>query len=137
MRCQVISVAENFVAKVTRVDSVFTNPLRVNEVAHRGHGGHLGHCVNVMMVWRWTLNNNSTLRSGDDARGWARHGVTRGGRVEYRTRGKGQRSGLGRRSQGGQQGVLAVLGDLVAGVLAEALGKVLDFETIFVIFGFR
>jgi hypothetical protein len=31
-----------------------------------------------------------------------------------------------------------MLGDLVAGVLAEAeFGKVLDFETIFDIFGFR
>ena len=77
MRCQVISVAENFVAKVTRVDSVFTNSLRVNEVAHGGHGGHLGHGVNVM-VGRWTLDNNNPLRSGDDARGWARHVVTRG-----------------------------------------------------------
>ena len=89
MRCQVISVAENFVAKVTRIDSVFTNPLRVNEVAHGGHGGHLGHGVNVM-VGGWTLDNNSPLRGGDDApRGWTHHRVTCG-RVGWdRTRWKG------------------------------------------------
>lgn len=116
---------------------MITNPLRVNEVAHRGHGGHLGHGVNVM-VGRWTLDSNSPWRSGDDTWGWARHRVTRGRVGWYRTRWKGERSGLGRRRQGGQQGVLTVLGDLVAGVLAEAeLGKVLDFETIFGIFGFR
>ena len=49
MRGQVVFVSKDFVTKVTWVLDLISNP-DADEVAHRGHGGHLRHSVDVMMT---------------------------------------------------------------------------------------